>query len=135
MSIQRITTTIHVLIRIWQEDGKILCEEEFIHVHADPELFLELPLFVRPIEDWVDEILGEIELHEYILPDKFEICEEPILYEAIGEFTIIGYKDDWGEYDEDYDFVLHQWSCEVDEDIKIFGRSKEILCINHMDLN
>lgn len=115
MRSQRASAIIHVLIRIWQEDGKVQYEEEFRNIHADFELILELPSNIRPIEDWVDEALGEIELHEYILPDKFEVCKEPILYEAIGEFTIIGHKDYWGEYDEDYDFVLYKWSCDIEE--------------------
>lgn len=115
MITQQASATIHVMIRIWQEDGRIKYEEEFRDVlYAEPELILELPLGKRPTIDWVFEILGEIDLHEFILPDRFELCEEPVLYEAIGKFYIEGGEDYWEEYYEYYNFELTRWSCELE---------------------
>ncbi len=108
---------IHVMIRIWLDDfGLFDYEVQFSQVLCKPELILELPTFHRTEQDWLEEIIGEINLNEFILPDKFEICEEPILYECIGVFSVIGSFDYWGEYEEEYDFKLEQWSCDFEDE-------------------
>ena len=114
MGTQHTSTIVHAMIYIWLEDGEIQYDEMFVVSCGIPELTLELPLNIRPTRDWVDEALNEIRLHEYILPNKFEVCEEPIFYEAIGEFAIRGWFNYWGEYDEEYNFTLHRWTCETE---------------------
>jgi hypothetical protein len=44
MMADTISSIIHVMLRIWQEDGKIQYEEEFRRVCANSELILTLPL-------------------------------------------------------------------------------------------
>ena len=115
MRTQYASATVHVMIRLWREAGRVESEEDFRDIYVYPELFLELPLNARPTEVWVDEALSEIALHEYMLPDKFEICRETIIYEAIGKFEVTGNEDYWGEYSEEYNFILQEWSCDVEE--------------------
>ncbi len=105
-----------MMIKLWIDDEKeVNSEIEFLDIHNKPELILNLKSNQRPVIDWFEESISEIET-EYFLPDKFEVCEDPIIYEVIGEFSIYGYKDYWGEYDEEYEFKIIEWSCKIDEE-------------------
>ncbi len=110
------TSKLHTMIKIWAENDKICYEEEFCHLSCRPELILDLPPGYCTAQDWMEEALSNISLDELILPDKFEVCEEPVLYEVIGTFWVSGATDYWGEYDEDYDFDLEQWTCGFEEE-------------------
>ncbi len=104
--------TAHVMIKVWANSGKIKYEEQFCTVLCSPQLILELPSGYRTNQDWLDEVISEIDLAELILPEKFEICAEPLLYECIGELIVTGSHDYLGEYDEEYEFELEKWTCD-----------------------
>lgn len=107
----------HYLFRLWRENGEIFCEIEFVTIF-EPSLILNLNSNERSIEDWFQESIEEnIGLNIYsFLPDNLEICEEPILLEGIGTYSVQAWKDYWGEYDEDFDFNLTDWSVAIEEE-------------------
>ena len=113
---------VHILIRIWKENKDIHYEPEFAITQGCQELHLDIPYSQRPTDDWITEAL-ECAMYNDIrmfLPDlgdgkTIEICEEPIFYEVIGEFHINGYKDYYGEYDEEYCFDVLQWTVAIDD--------------------
>jgi hypothetical protein len=107
---------IYVMIRVWAEDGKIRSETENIEINCAHELMFNLQSNYRPIRYWIEDALNEIWIEDYILPTRFEVCEEPILYECIGNFSITGEVDYWGEYDEEYDFELKEWSVDFEDE-------------------
>jgi len=107
---------LHAMIRVWAENGKICYEEEFCRLDCQPELTLNLSPGICTVQNWMEEVLTNLSLDELILPDKFEVCEEPVLCEVIGTFWVSGATDYWGEYDEDYDFDLEQWTCGFEEE-------------------
>ena len=93
----------HFLIRVWADNGKVCCEEDFIHLF-EPSLILELKENRRPIEDWFLESFSEALLDDpkSYLPEKVEICGEPILVEVIGAVNVnANYDSYYGEYDEE----------------------------------
>jgi hypothetical protein len=49
------------------------------------------------------------------VPDGLEVCEEPIWLEVIGRYSVTGWKDYWGEYDEDFEFEILSWSAGVED--------------------
>lgn len=112
----------HILIRIWKHNGFINHEIELVRVRGCHKLYLDLPDNQRPTDDWITEAVGDAMSANItmFLPDlgdgeTIEICEEPIFYEAIGEFVVDGSWDYYGEYDEDYSFDVHEWSVAIDE--------------------
>ena len=111
----RADALIHLLCEVWTEDGKIQGEILSPEVFCEYDLLLDLPREWRPITDWVSETIDEIEI-EFFLPENFEVCEEVLLYEVIGRFSISAYKDYWGDYDEEYDFEIIKWSCDYTDD-------------------
>ena len=113
---------IHVLIRIWKNNGITEHEVEFVKTRGCRELLLDIPNGRRPKDDWIMEAVDSALYNDIkiFLPElgdgkTIEICEEPILYEVIGEFHINGYKDYYGEYDEEYCFDVRQWSVAIDD--------------------
>lgn len=119
---QMVSDTAHILIRFWKEDKNVRYELEFVKIRGCQELYLDLPDNHRPTDDWITEAVENAIYSDIImfLPDlgdgeTIEICEEPIFYETIGEFTIEGNQDYYGEYDEEYSFEVRQWSVAVEE--------------------
>lgn len=117
---QTASDIVHILIRLWKEDKNVRYELEFAKVQGCQELYLDLPDNSRPVEDWVAQAVEDVSDIQIFLPDlgdgeTIEICEEPIFYETIGEFTIEGNQDYYGEYDEEYSFDVRQWSVAIDE--------------------
>ena len=107
----------HFLIRVWADEWKVCCEEDFIHLF-EPSLILELKENRRPIEDWFLESFSEALLDDpkSYLPEKVEICEEPILIEVIGTVNVsANYDSYYGEYDEDVELEIHFWSVALDD--------------------
>ena len=107
----------HFLIRVWADEGKVCCEEDFIHLF-EPSLILELKENRRPIEDWFLESFSEALLDDpkSYLPEKVEICGEPILVEVIGAVNVnANYDSYYGEYDEDVELEIHSWSVALDD--------------------
>ena len=105
----------HFLIRMWIDDGKVCCEEDFIHLF-EPALILDLKENRRPIEDWFLESFREVLLDdpESYIPENVEICGEPIFVEVIGTVNVIPHWDYYGEYDEDVELEIHFWSVALD---------------------
>ena len=106
---------IHLLIRLWADEGLVNYEIVDKKVFEDSELILNLPEGMRPMEDWVSDAVDHVDIEDF-MPSRFEVCEEPILYEVRGIFKAFGYKDYWGEYDEEYEFECSCWTCEIEED-------------------
>ena len=107
----------HFLIRVWADEGKVCCEEDFISIF-EPSLILELKENRRPIENWFLESFSEALLDDpkSYLPEKVEICEEPIMVEVIGTVNVIAnYDSYYGEYDEDVELEIHSWSVALDD--------------------
>ena len=106
----------HFLISVWIDEGKVCCEEDFIHLF-EPSLILDLKENRRPIEDWFLESFREALLDdpESYIPENVEICDEPIFIEVIGTVNVIPYQDSYyGEYDEDVELEIHSWSVALD---------------------
>lgn len=106
----------HFLVRLWREGKSIEHEIEFHHMF-EPTLVLELKEDLRPLEDWWQESMEENLYHNIssFLPPGLEVCAEPIWFEAIGRYSAHGWRDYWGEYDEDFDFELISWSVAIEE--------------------
>ena len=103
----------HFMVLVCQQNGKIVCEKEFIDVF-EPELILDLEKTKRPIEDWFNDSLEE-QLFLYprsILPENIEICEDPVFVECIGHMHITcNLSGD--EYYEDANIDIHEWSVDL----------------------
>lgn len=106
----------HFLGRVWCE-GSRACIELYSFRFFQPTLELDLPENHRTIQDWWEE-----SMHENLscdpasfLPPGFEVCEEPVWFEAIGNYSATGWKDYWGEYDEEYEWRIDQWSVDFEE--------------------
>ena len=81
-------------------------------------MVLNLKEGFRPFEDWWEEsFLDEVStVPECFIPDGLEICDEPIWLEVIGRFRAQGWQDYYGEYDEDFEFNIVDWTVEVEEE-------------------
>ena len=115
---------VHVMMTLWNEEGKIHHEVHLEEVQKCKELLLDLPKNTRPTDDWFEEALENAVDHDFLmfLPnigegETLEICEEPIYYEAIGEFEIEAHSTlcsgEYYEYEEAYSFIVHSWSCDI----------------------
>jgi len=104
------SATLRFMVLVSVHDIEILSVDVFY-----PELVLSLKENHRPTTDWFVESFGEEDLR-YLLPDNLELCEEPILFEALGTYTIEGHTDYYGEYDEDTCFEMDNWVAEFPED-------------------
>ena len=112
--------TVHYLVRVWHEGSgfwdRAKLEIEFLHAYGDPQLVLELKPGHRPILEWLQESFAlflENDPKTY-LPD-IEICEDPIIVEVIGKVRITGSFDYWGEYDEECELEIQQWSIDIED--------------------
>lgn len=118
MSLNHMQATVHFMVRVWNDEGKICYESVFINILCLPELILDLPSGQRPTYDWIAESFSEY-LDSYLpalLPEELEVCKDPIICEIIADFKIEGYFDYFsGEYDEDYDYEIQQWSCDLEQ--------------------
>ena len=111
-----VSGVVHFMLRVWR-DKTTSHEEQFIHFYRTPELLLGLKPGYRPALDWLEESFSEF-LHcnvDYVLPE-IEICAEPILVEVIGNVVIAGHHDYYGEYDEDVDLEITEWSVAIEDE-------------------
>ena len=106
----KVSATLRFMVSVSAHDIELLSVDVFF-----PELVLSLPDNYRPLTDWFIESFSEEDL-EYFLPDNFERCEEPILFEALGTYSIDGSTDYYGEYDEDTCFEMDDWAADFPED-------------------
>lgn len=104
------SATIRFMLLVSVHDIEILTLDVF-----SSELILALPDNCRPTSDWFSESFREEDLR-YLLPDNFELYEEPILFEALGTYHIDGRTDYYGEYDEDTCFEMDDWAADFPED-------------------
>ena len=111
------TPNIYFLARVWREFGRTEVE---LHEWKlfEPELTLNLKKGFRPIEDWWEESFMENVCYnpESFTPDGLELYDEPIWLEVIGSYSAQGWQDYYGEYDEDFEFNIIDWTVEVEED-------------------
>lgn len=114
------SATLRFMVLVSVHDIELLSVDVFV-----PELILELDKRSRPLTDWFAEAFSEEDLL-YLLPDELELCEEPILFEALGTYTIDGYTDYYGEYDEDTCFETDDWAAGFPEDFPwLLGKEQE----------
>ena len=111
---------VHYLVQVWYEENGLRnntkIEIEFLKVHGDPQLILELKDNRRPILEWLEEsftLFLEDDPTTYL--PNIEICEDPIIVEVIGKVRITGSFDYWGEYDEDCELEIQQWSIDIED--------------------
>jgi len=102
--------TLRFMVLVSVHDIELLTVDVFV-----PELVLSLPDNHRPLTDWFIEAFKEEDFRE-LLPDYLELCEEPILFEAMGTYHIEGSTDYYGEYDEDTWFEMDDWAADFPED-------------------
>ncbi len=95
----------HFMVAINCHDFEIIELDVFI-----PQLLLELEDGHRPTEEGYKETFRESDDVCRIVADHVELCEDTILFEAIGTYSVQGSRDYWGEYDEETTFEMHQWS-------------------------
>ena len=105
----------HFTARVWIENGRPQIEVNSLTLF-EPSLTFMLKEGTRPVQDWWHESMeGELDNSPgAFLPDGLELYDEPIWLEVIGRFTAQGYKDYWGEYDEDFEFEIDQWTVAID---------------------
>ena len=80
-----------------------------------PELVLNIDPNHRPLTDWYIESFQEEELRD-LLPDNLELCEDPILFEAMGKYSVDAWQDYFGEWDQTSDFAIISWAVAFPED-------------------
>ena len=102
--------TLRFMVLVSVHDIELLTVDVFI-----PELVLSLPDNHRPLTDWFIEAFTEEDFRD-LLPDHLELCEEPILFEAMGTYIIEGSTDHYGEYDEYTWFEMNDWCADFPED-------------------
>lgn len=102
---------VRVLLRASIEDVEVLNICIFIAA-----LTLDTPDNQRPFEDWYRESL-EMEDFLDLIPKEVELyCNEYILFECVGVYSITGSMDYYGEYDEETDFNMSYWTVAIDEE-------------------
>ena len=104
-------TNVKFLIMVNKDFYEIVEVQLFI-----PELVLNLPDGNRTDEDWYRESFADEDLFEF-LPENLELCEETILFECLGNYSVNGYNARFtGEYDEETFFDIIDWSADVLDD-------------------
>lgn len=113
------TAEVHLVFRVLlEDDGNIGQDLLLCEINTGGfELILGYPENKRPIQDFISESLMEFtnDVGNF-LPENVEICKEyQILFECIGDFSVWGFYDYFGEYDEESEFELKQWSIDFAE--------------------
>lgn len=111
------SANVYFIARVWIEDLNINIELHYWKVFY-PELTLNLKENHRPMEDWCEEAFTEnvVDNPEFFIPDELELYEEPIWLEVIGTIEVMGSTDYYGEYDEEVNFDIIEWTAEIECD-------------------
>ena len=111
------SANVYFIARVWIEDLKINIELHNWKVFY-PQLTLNMKENHRPLEDWYEEALTEevVSYPESFIPERLELCEEPIWLEVIGTIEVTGSTDYSGEYDEEVNFDIIEWTAEIECD-------------------
>ena len=105
------TPNVRVMLRANLEDIEVLGIDVFV-----PELILNLKENHRTVEDWYRESIEMEDFRDWI-PSEVELyCEEYIIFECMGVYSIEGRRDYLVEYDETTDFAMVDWAIEVDDE-------------------
>ena len=114
------TPNCRVIIRVWREGGDICGEVESTSIFV-PELMTAIDEGRRSITDWYEDSLSMDDLRDFIHEDaEKEITEVPIIYEAVGEYSVEGRTDYHGEYDEESTFIITDWNISPDNEPRDF---------------
>lgn len=111
-----------ICLRVWCDNGDDMFEIEEATIFI-PELQTDDK--IGSLENWYQESLQEkLEgFPESFFPDEqFETYKDPIIYEVIGEYRVVGERDYWGEYDEDWYFDIKEWTADFEEEYQILTK-------------
>ena len=116
------SANVYFLARVWTEVQNKKVPNINIELHNwkvfYPQLTLNMKENHRPLEDWYEEAFTENVVHnpEFFIPDELELCEEPIWLEVIGTLGVTGSTDYFGEYDEEIDFDIINWTIDTEKE-------------------
>jgi hypothetical protein len=107
----------HLLGRLWRDDCGLQFEVEEWSVSCR-ELVLALPPGQQSIQSYLSESMLEDVYNnpDIFLPAQLEVCEEPILFEVLGQYQCESWQDYWGEWDGSSEFDIDQWTVAFEED-------------------
>ena len=126
------SANVYFLARVWVEVQDNKMPDINIELHNwkvfYPQLIMDMKENHRPLEDWYEEAFTEniVNNPEFFIPDELELCEEPVWLEVIGTIEITGSTDYSGEYDEEIDFHIIEWTVEAEDDTKETAMSARI---------
>lgn len=104
---------LYLFLRVWNENGIIIVENTDMNLFV-PELVMDICKNCRPVFDWYMELIHELLISdpEFFFPEKFEVCQVPVLLECYGHFCASGYVGD--DY-PDVNFKVHNWTVDFDD--------------------